>query len=233
MSFVETNDSLFEAFKVVDLLNDVENVIFELFLLLFLFIESHPTIVVLFLETALTHAQIIHNQFELLSDAVEHFHLQLHAVHSLVKRRDCVVSRAYFTFQLPNFVVKYKFEFLKLLRLLFQVNNLRIFLFDGVPSLSKFAFLRLNLIFEFLYVLFVRATSTYLFCDFRSQLALVVVGGLKGTNLLLQVGFCLACLENYVIHLVFVSLLQLVDCSPRVIFNSLPLLQKFLFFLLN
>ena len=78
-----------------------------------------------------------------------------------------------------------------------------------------------------------RATRTNLFCDFRRQFALVVIGGFKGANLFLQVSFRLARLENYVIHFVLVSLLQLVDCSPRVVLNPLPLLQKFLFFLLN
>ena len=89
-----------------------------------MFVQCHATIVVLLLEAALSHAQIIHNQFELFGDAVEHFHFELHSVYSLVEGRDRVVTRSNFTLQLPNFVVKYKFEFLKLLRLLLQVNNL-------------------------------------------------------------------------------------------------------------
>lgn len=97
MSFVETNDTLFESFEVVDLLNDVENVIFELFLLLFLLVERHPTIVVLFLEATLPHPQIINNKFELLSDAIEHFHFELHTIHGLVQGRNCIVSRANLT----------------------------------------------------------------------------------------------------------------------------------------
>ena len=124
MSFVETDDTFFEAFEVVYLLNDVENVIFELFLLLFLFVQRHATIVVLLFEAALSHAQIIHDQFELFGDAVEHFHFELHSVHGFVEGRNRVVTWTNFTLQLPNFVVKYKFEFLKLLRLLLQVNNL-------------------------------------------------------------------------------------------------------------
>lgn len=82
-------------------------------------------------ETFLAHAQVVHDQHQVLVYSVKVFLLRSHLVCLLIKLRNVKLLRADVSFEFFDFVVENKFELLKLLNFLLQLSDLMVFLFNG------------------------------------------------------------------------------------------------------
>lgn len=96
----------------------------------------------------MAHLEIVDDQVEVCTDAMEVFDLDLHLVDLLVEGGDVVFARQNVSLQLLDLVVKHELELLELLSLLFQLNNSSILVLNSSPPRLKFIFLGLNLILE-------------------------------------------------------------------------------------
>ena len=77
---VETDHSFLELFVVLNVLDDLEDVILETFLLELLHVQLVAAVQVFILQTLVSHLEIIDDQIEVVTDALEMFHFNLHLV---------------------------------------------------------------------------------------------------------------------------------------------------------
>jgi len=89
------------------------------------------TVQVFILQTLVSHLEIIDDQIEVVTDALEMFHFNLHLVDLFMERKDVVFSWLDVTLQLLNLVIKHELKLLEFLCLLFKLNDTSIFVFNG------------------------------------------------------------------------------------------------------
>jgi len=89
-------------------------------------------------KTLLSHSKIINNQSQVLVDSIEVLEFLSHLVGLLVEHLNFKFSRTNVSLKLLDLVIQDKFEFLKLLSLLLEINDSLVFVFDVVSrSLSS------------------------------------------------------------------------------------------------
>ena len=165
-SFVQSNDALLKLFVVLNVLNNIKDVVLKTLLLQQLHVKLVTAVEVFVFETLVLHLQVIDNEVKVVTNSLEVLHFDLHLVDLLVKRRNVVFSGQNVSLQLLDLVVEHEFKFLEFLRLLFQLNDTSVFVFNGRSSRLKLCFLGFNLVFQVVDCQVKSARLTCFFGDF-------------------------------------------------------------------
>ena len=85
----------------------------------------------LFLETLVAHLEILNDKSQVCTDGLEVLHFNLHLIDLFVERGDIVFTGKDIALKLLDLIIKHELELFELLRLLFELNNAGILVFDG------------------------------------------------------------------------------------------------------
>jgi len=175
-------------------------------------------------ETLLSHSKIINDQGQVLIDSVEVLQLLSHDVGLLIELLDLKLSWTNVSLKLLDFVIKHELELLKLLSLLFQIDDSLILIFDGRISFLKLTFLTLDLLFEVVCILEELIKLLILFVDsslFSISLSLTLLEVIMDES---QITLRLHSLINDLGKLFFVFVFELIDLDPGLVFDPFSFL---------
>ena len=127
---VKTDDALLKFFIVRDVLYHLEHVVFKSLFLQFLHVKLVSRVQVFIFETLVAHLEIIDNQVKVGTYGLEVLYFDLHPVDLVVELSDVCFSWQYVSLELFDLVVEHEFELLKLLSLLFELDDPDVFLFN-------------------------------------------------------------------------------------------------------
>ena len=85
----------------------------------------------LFLKSLVTHLEILYDESQVCADGLEVLHFNLHLIDLFVERGDIVFTGKDVALKLLDLIIKHELELFELLRLLFELNNAGILVFDG------------------------------------------------------------------------------------------------------
>lgn len=148
VNLVETNNSLLEFLVVRGMVQALIDIVLELLLVGFLFVKFCAEVLHFVSQTFLSHSEIINDQGQVLIYPVEVFQLLTHFVGLLIQSLNFRFSWTNVSLKLLDLVIKYEFELLKLLGLLFQIDDTLVLVFDSLVSFLELVFLTLDRRFQ-------------------------------------------------------------------------------------
>ena len=167
---VKLNDTLLQLLVVSDVLDDLEHVSLEAILLQRLHVELMTAIQILVLQPLVPHLEIVHDQVQVVTDALEVLHLDLHLVDTLVQGSNIVLTGQNISLELLDLVIKHKLELFKLLRLLLKLDDACVLVLNRGSSRLELLLLGLNLVLVVLDVLLEGSRLADLFLDLLVQI---------------------------------------------------------------
>jgi len=224
VDLVKSDHASLQLLVICDVMQAIENIIFELLLVSLLVVEHLSEVLHLVGESLLPHAEIVDDKSQVLIDPIEMLQLLPHLVRRLVQSLNFKLTWSDISLQLLDFIIQDELELFKLLRLLFEINDSPIFILDGGITLLKLANLADNLLLKLVGGV-VQAGELLLFLgNFPLLLFFFILLFLEVIVNQCQVTFRLHTLIDDLGQLFLILVLQHVDPLPSFVFDALSFL---------